>query len=215
MVSELGWLQGPITTARLLEMLEWRPRRMQLSAEWPDPLHPPSTPGKDWSLTLPFAETLRNAFQLMCPVSTIGMRVSKGRCWTYLNGTSIDEAPLESVRGWLQTVGRYVALRDCLALSFALDYDRQGGDPKKPQSEVGGLRGRAKPYQRNATPDAFAAARELAVRLLSFVEALPPYAEVNGIVAMPPSDPNKAFDLPSCLGNLMSRKLKIANLSPM
>jgi hypothetical protein len=159
-------VQAPISDERILEMLGWAPRRMQLSREWPTPLHEPEAVGKDWCLTLPFRETLGNAFECMCPVETIGLRESKGRCWTYLRDSSWDDTPVRTVQEWLSVVGQYVAIRDCLALSFALNYDHDGGDPGRPQTDVGALRSRAKPYDNAPTDQTYAAADFLAQKLL-------------------------------------------------
>lgn len=41
-------------------------------------------------------------------------------------------------------------MKDFLAISFALDYDRHGGSPQKSQTEIGVLRALAKPYRDSA-----------------------------------------------------------------
>jgi Phosphoribosyl transferase domain len=205
--------QPPITDERIMEMLQWAPRRVQLSAQWPTPLHAPERPGRDWCLTLPFEETLANAFTCMCPVDTIGFRQSNGRSWTYLRNTSQDDAAVQTVREWLSVVGRYVAIRDCLAVSFAVEYDREAGDPERPQTEVGLLRSRAKPYDNAPTDDTYRAASLLAERVLAFINDITCYQGADAIVAMPPSDPAKPFDLPTRLASMLAEGLGIPSLS--
>jgi hypothetical protein len=56
---DFGPVQHQITKERIEEMIAWRPRRMKLLLEWPEPLHGPQTPENDWNLLLPFCETLK------------------------------------------------------------------------------------------------------------------------------------------------------------
>jgi len=77
-------------------------------------------------VVFPFSETLQNAFNQMSSVRHIGFRSGKGRCFTFLKTQDPEE--IDSVRAVIDKIGKYVAVRDCLALSFALDYDREGGD---------------------------------------------------------------------------------------
>jgi hypothetical protein len=103
------------------------------------------------------------------------------------------------VKDWLSKIGPYVAIRDCLALSFALDYDRENGDPNRSQTRIGALRSRAKPYDSQPSSDTFLAADELIDFCLKFIEDVDCYKDVDAIVSMPPSDPRKLFNLPSYL----------------
>ncbi len=193
---DLGPEQAGITKERIREMVTWRPRRMQLIHEWPNALHEPDTPERDWSMVLPFCETFRNTFNSMCPVESIGLRESKGRCFTFLPDAKYTDETLEHVRQWLATVGHYVAIRDCLALSFALDYDREEGNPEKPQTMIGALRTRAKPYDGQPKADTLIAADELIDACLEFIKSITCYQDIDVVVAMPPSDPTKPFNLP-------------------
>jgi hypothetical protein len=200
LIIDLGPQQLPITKDRIQEMITWRPRRMKLNTEWPDALHPPDKPEKDWSLVLPFCETLRNSFDSMCLANTIGLREGRGgRCFTFITDTKNNGEDLEKVRQWLEKIGPYVAIRDCLALSYAIDYDREGGSPKRPQTKIGTLRSVAKTYGATPTRDTFTAANALIEACLEFIERVNCYKGVDIIVGVPPSDPNKPFNLPSYL----------------
>jgi predicted amidophosphoribosyltransferase len=55
----------------------------------------------------------------------------------------------------------------------------------------------AKPYDKPATEEHRAAARELARRMCKFVSAMPFYRDVDGFIAIPSSNPDKAFSLPA------------------
>ncbi len=190
-------------------MIAWRPRRMKLLLEWPEPLHGPQTPENDWNLLLPFCETLKNAFEKMCSVHNIGLRETRtgNRCFTFFPCVEERSAEFEQIKDCLNILGSYVAIRDCLALSFALDYDREGGKPGNPRTTIGRLRKRAKTYGGPPTKDTFAAADELIQACLEGLQELTCYDSATCVVAMPPSDPEKGFDLPEYLAAGISRGL--------
>lgn len=201
--------QDLITIERIQEMINWHPRRMKLSTEWPEPLHKPRKPLDDWSLVLPFCETLGNAFELMCAVQHIGIRAGGGRCYTFLK----DDNEIEKVEEWLDTVGKYVAIKDCLSLSFALDYDKEDGNPDKQQTEIGQLRSRSKPYDSEPTKDTYLASEELSRACIEFFQKMTCYHSATSIVAMPPSRTGKAYDLPKYIAAAMAKSLGIPDLS--
>jgi len=205
--------QEAITKDRIRQMITWKPRRMQLASEWKDVLHEPAKAGQDWSIVLPFCETLQNAFDAMCTVPTIGLRrASTGeRCYTFLTDSNPQE--LDAVRAWVAKVSPFVAIRDCLALSFALDYDRQQGNPNMPQTEVGKLRSRAKPYEKAVTADVRAAARELSAACLKTLKSLKCYEVADTVAAMPPARTDKEFDLPQTLAAEICRRWSRPDLS--
>ena len=211
MIVDFGPSQHPIAREGILRMLTLTPRRMKLSREWPEALHPPKPDQEDWSLVLPFCETLRNAFTA-CPVDSIGLRISRAgnRCYTFLR--EADDKSLEQVREWLSAVGGYVALRDCLSQSFALDYDRIDGNPDNAQTVVGALRTRAKPYNAEPTDDTYKAADKLAGACSGFLDTVESYHDVDVVVAMPPSRPDKSFDLPRYLAEKLSAALGKPNM---
>jgi hypothetical protein len=193
-------LQNAITAAAIQGMLTLRPRRMQLATEWKTPLHPPRGEHTSWTLLLPFCETLANAFAVMCDVPGSGLApVKDQRCHAFLDDAASNPASLDEVRAWMDAVGPYVAIRDCLSMSFALDYDKERGDPAKPVTRIGALRGRAKPYDKAPTADTLEAAQALVDECLAFLGRVTAYESATAVVAMPPSRPDKPFDLPSYL----------------
>ena len=195
-------LQNPITEDRIREMLGWRPRRMQLGTQWQEALHPPSARYSNWTLVLPFCETFRNAFHLMRPANSSGlMSVKDCRCMAFLNDANDNPETLDRVRRWVASVGRFVAVRDCLAMSFAIDYEREGGDPNRPQAHVGALRSRAKTYGAEPTPDSLSAAGDLARACIDFLATVTCYELADCVVGMPPSDPEKNYNLAAHLAD--------------
>ncbi len=188
--------------------------RRQLSTEWRDALHPPESPEKDWRVVLPFPNSFKNAYFSMCVTNTHPFDASAGRLCLFLRGTGSDTEPPAEVTEWLETVGKYVAMKDFLALSFALDYEREGGNPKRAQTKIGALRAQAKPYgSQTATKGTTAAADALVELCLSFLKEMSCYKSSNCVVAMPPSDPVKEYNLPRYLATRIAEEWGRENLS--
>jgi hypothetical protein len=188
--------------------------RRQLRTEWPRTLYAPQQPDKNWSIVLPFANTYENAFGSMCDVRFYAYHGKEDRLVIFLNGTEGDaEPPAEAVE-WVEKVGHPLAMKDFLAISFALDYDRHGGNPQKPQTEIGELRTQAKPYGGTAaTKQTKEAADELVEHCVTFLSEMVCYSSADCIVAMPPSDPAKAFNLPRYLAKRIAEKWGREDLS--
>ena len=91
-------------------------------------------------------------------------------------------------------------------MTFALDYEREDGDPNEPQTDVGALRAKAKPYNREApaTDGNLVAAGRLADRLSDFVGAIECYQRAEVVCAVPPSDPARRFHLAGFLAKRVS-----------
>ena len=188
--------------------------RRQLKTEWPKTLYPPSQPDKNWSIILPFANTYENAFGSMCEVSFHPHLAKEDRLIIFLNGTEGDaEAPAEAM-AWVEKVGHPVAMKDFLAISFALDYDRHGGSPQKSQTEIGALRAQAKPYGGSAaTAQTKEAADKLVQHCLTFLNNMGCYESADCIIAMPPSDPSKTYNLPRHLAKRIAKEWGREDLS--
>ncbi len=203
---DFGPRQGPITEERIREMVQWTPRRMKLSAEWKEALHAPTGSSKNWSLVLPFPETFQNSFQATCSdVNHYAHLGKNNRCVIFLNDSEWDKKSVERAKAWIASVADYVAIRDCLSASFALDYRMEDGDPQKSKTIVGELCRKAKPYA-GLTYDP-AAAKELAESCVEFLAKVDCYDSVDCVVAMPPSRPDKPFDLPYYLAVEVASKL--------
>lgn len=189
--------------------------RRQLRTEWPKSLYAPEKPEGNWRIILPFANTYKNAFLTMCDgINSQPFNKDGGRLIIFLNGTEGDgEAPKEAAE-WVEKVGDPVAIKDFLALSFALDYDREGGNPQKPQTKIGTLRGQAKPYGgATATLQTKAAADQLVEHCVEFLNTMTCYESADCIVSMPPSDPTKPFNLPRYMAKNIARKWGREDLS--
>jgi len=189
--------------------------RRQLRTEWPKTLYGPEKPEDNWRIVLPFPNTYKNAFLTMCDgINAHPHHKDGGRLTIFLNGTEGDAEPPREAVEWVEKVGDPVAIKDFLAISFALDYDREGGNPLKPQTKIGVLRGQAKPYGgAAATLQTKAAADQLVDHCVNFLNTMTCYKSTDGIVAMPPSDPSKAFNLPRYLAKNIAKKWGREDLS--
>jgi hypothetical protein len=202
-----GPTQNAITEELIREMVQWTPRRMKLAAEWKDVLKPPKAGGDNWSLVLPFQETFENAFRAMCSdVNHYAHAGKGGRCIIFLNDSQTGESCVEKAKEWITTVEDHIAIRDCLSISFAMDYRTKGGDPQGPRTATGELCRKAKPYDADGKYDR-AAARQLAQNCVEFLKKVTCYDSADCIVAMPPSRPDKPFDLPRYLAGKIASAL--------
>ena len=128
--------QGGTIRARINTMLE-PPRRWRL-ADWDNkPLKAPGEFGgnPDWNLSFPFIETFVPAFEVVSKVDHVRFAAGVGGgllCYTFLKNTT--DRQINQVKAWLGAIRTRVAIRDCLHVSFALDYDREGGDPSRDSS---------------------------------------------------------------------------------
>ena len=145
----------------------------------------------------------------------VELRESSGgtRFYAFIDGTSESDEPPISIKEILELVGQYVVIRDCLALSFAINYDRENGNPDNPQTVLGKLRSQAKTYGKPAFPAVIAAADELSKHCVDALRTLSCYSSASCMVAMPPSDPAKPFDLPRYLVDKISVELDLGNFS--
>ena len=192
-------VQYPIGEQDIGLLPNLKPRRFKLCTEWPTPLHEPSERGCDWALILPFRETFYNSFLSMTEIRHIDHDAKSGKLCLFLPDADDDEGIRMEAIAWTQRVGKYVAIRDNLALSFALNYEREDGNPNKPQTEVGRLRARAKPYDAKPTADTQIAAGLLVRKCDEFLRDIDCYGLADSVVAMPGSSPIKSFDLPTYL----------------
>lgn len=213
-----GPTQNEITEQHISEMLSLHPRRMKYSVEHSGlyGLRPPYREGSDWSVRFPFQETYRNAFDAVCFMEHDGIRVDdKGRCYAYLTDTCSHEEPPERPFACCEALGRYVAIRDLMALSFALDYDRETGNPSAEYTQVGRLRNQAKPRD-GSEPEREEyrqGVKGLHSLVTKFLDDMMCYSSVDSVVAMPSSNPARKYNVPKHLAYLLNRDRGILNLS--
>ncbi len=203
--------QPRITREGILQMIALTPRRCKLSIEGRKIVHEPTEEGKDWSVRLPFCQTFRNAFHSMCHIDCNWMKEGNGNCYTYLKNE--DDETFAAIDEWIYDVGQYVVLRDFLALSFALDYGYENGNPNNSKTRIGKLRSKAKPYESAPTSETFESADEIFQHCMQFISDIHCYNDVDAVVAMPPSKPDKIFDLPLYLVEKISKEWGKLDLS--
>lgn len=188
--------------------------RHRLETDWRTVVYKPQSENQDWSLILPFPNTYQNAFAAMCKTQAWPHVAANGRLCLFLKGIDREAGPPQEVHDWIARVGKYVAMKDMLALSFALDYEREDGDPNLRQTDIGSLRAQAKPYgSQVVTGQTKAAAEKLVERCVAFLKEMTCYRSANCVVAMPPSDPSKAYNLPRYLAARIAKELELEDLS--
>lgn len=194
--------QVPISREAIEEMIRLTPRRRRL-CDLDQPLKRPGQFGDDWNLSFPFQETFVPAFNAACAVDHIPFR-SKSGTFTYTYLKDASEEQIQQIERWLSVVSHRIAIRDRLAVSFALDYDREDGDPKKRQTEIARLRTEAKRYDGGRASAAnIEAAKLLACKCVEFLHEVRSYNVADCVVGAPPSRVDKPYDLPRTLAALI------------
>ena len=213
---ENNFLKQNLITLKSIEALkDLEPRRFKLSMFDEPPLKPPLTLGswqRDWNLIFPFKETYVPAFEEMCDINHVPFlsKEDKPARFTFL--PDVTDKEIEEVETFIEKISKYVAIRDCLALSFALDYDKEEGNPKNERTFIGQLRYEAKPYNADPTPKTFLAANKLIRRCARFLSEMTCFDSADAIVAIP-KNIGKTFDLPTYLAEGIAKKVELKNLS--
>lgn len=194
-------IQPTITKDLIGEMLKMRPRRCRIVDK--SPLRAPTQVGAQHRLNFRFRETFENVLAA-CPVAHTEVRVgSRGDIYSYLR---CDHDGIAQVKVWLAGMERLVVCRDLLAISLALDYDREGGDPDKPHTLVAQQRKVAKPYDRAPNDACYAAANHIAGLMMDAINKVGPFAAADLVIPMPPSSPRKDYDLPRLLAQQIAAR---------
>ena len=114
--------------------------------------------------------------------------------WCYL-----DRNGIEAAEEWERNQGTLIYLRDCLSLSIALDrnlVDNESGQ----YTPIGNLENKGKNHQDQQSIN------ELAEIVSGKIQSLPYYKDADFICSVPPS-PDKDFDLPSVVTDLVSTRI--------
>lgn len=202
--------QMPIDDADLVNL---DIHRHQLSASWQNAIKPPIA-GGNYCLLLPFPETFENAFTSMYTREYRANHAAGGRLQLWLNDSAGEDEPPEEATAWVETVGKYVAMQDRLAISFAIDFTCKGGNPNEAKTPIAILRRAAKPYGNEVVnKEHHGAAKLLAEKCVAVLNELTCYNVVDCVVAVPPSDPEKAYSLPKVLSAAISKARGIENFS--
>ena len=171
-------------------------------ADGPVPVYPRNPANQDLLLLITgsthYKAILGRAFPNLYFSSAFPDRFGNFSCGTYIrNPAPQDEVGLQALCGLLQ---RAVCMEDdldeCFALAFHTQTSAAGGYERSP---IGQLVRTAKPYNRAGSPGDRLRAAELAVLLSAFIQEHPTYRRANLIVAVPPSNTDKDFDLPALL----------------
>jgi phosphoribosylpyrophosphate synthetase len=139
-------------------------------------------------------------------------RFAEASCGTYFRSISKEE--LHAVRQFIESLRPCVVIKDFTSASLALGYRaRKSASGDLEATELGQLMRDAKPYNEAPTEDHRRYGTELARRMWTFVNAMPFYRDVDGFVAVPPSDPAKAFSIPRGFAYCLAKHTGKADLS--
>jgi hypothetical protein len=156
-------------------------------------------PGGDlrimWTGVHDYADLICTAFPSVRFSSVFEDRFGKFDWGVFAKGVSAaDEAVIRTFCGML---GSAVWLRDDLDQSFALSMHGNYVGGSYQRTPMGQLVYDAKPYSMSGSVGSTAKADELAAHMATFIRSNPAYRAALAVAAVPPSNPNKPFDLPT------------------
>ena len=210
-LEDMRFHQPGITPEKIQAMLT-SPRRRRLTPKWQG-LREPYAEGGDWNLAVPFKPYGTAFDEVFWPnINHIGWREGNNHTYyTYLK--DVDEDELEKIRAWVEKMRGWIGIRDCLPISFALDFDRKDGNPDLERTEIGKLREAAKPYERSPNNSHYKAAEKLAENCIVFLNRVGCYNSLDSVIAVPPSSPEKGFSLPAIVASHIAKEWERDDLS--
>lgn len=184
---------------RMFEEQKGKEPHRRCFAQHPD-IHQPAT-GNPY-FRPPFPDSIMPIFE-----AQTGMRLladyGSSRCFCYLN-TPEEET---TVRGWIESQGSRIFLRDCLSCSIALGMNKD--DPTaSTRTPLGQLEYEAK------TNNNEAAIVALSEHLATTIASLPLYNSTPFIVAVPARPGKTNPDLPTELAKRVAESFKLTDLTP-
>lgn len=109
----------------------------------------------------------------------------------------IPPAVQQRIKDFLEVLTVAICIEDDLTECFALDFHSEIGPAGPRRTVMGQLVYEAKPYRPGT--GSTTKADELAGLMSVFIQGHPTYAAADVLIAVPPSNPNKPFDLPTYL----------------
>lgn len=117
------------------------------------------------------------------------------------------------VRKFCNALSNALWLKDDLDQSFALAIHGSYPNGQFQRSPMGDLVYGAKPYDKPVTETHRAYAQQIASSMVAFIESCPIYKSADAIAAVPPSNPDKLFDLPTYIVAEIARLTKKTDVS--
>ena len=213
MVNTPGWvqpgqkpwpLQPQITLEKVQRLVSQTRRRWRLKDDWPTVLREPAEPGDDWGVTLPPEATFWNVLTwAQLPIAGPN-NTSGGNIGGYL----LEDSYLPEVKRRLEKVGAIIRIRDCLAMSFALDYTHEDG-PKSPYTDLYQTLVATDPGQGTSVDERMRHAHRMVNQLEAFVRRMNCYEAAQIVTAVPSKNPAADFHLPVWLADQLSERLNM------
>lgn len=130
---------------------------------------------------------------------------------TYIDTRVADDSIYTQIERLLNLLCTHIYIQDDLTETFALDYHTKLSSNGYSRTEIGELVYQAKPYNRPQNPTNIDNAKKLSQFFIEFIQTHPSYYRAELILATPPSNATKLFNLPNYLVDIISNNLGITN----
>ncbi|TET33055.1 MAG: ComF family protein [Planctomycetota bacterium] len=123
--------------------------------------------------------------------------------------TGCSSVRVEEIESFLLLLLGRINIHDGLTECYALDYHKKPADGGKLERTLVGKTVRtAKPYDREWNRGSRHAGEVIADWMAEFASAHPAYADADLVTSVPPSNPEKDFDLPAFLAEEVAARLR-------
>ena len=213
MVDTSGWEllgqqpwpeQSQISLDKVQGLVDLTPRRWRFKEDWPDALHTPDETGGDWGVTLPAKQPYWNVLSYdQLPIAGPNKIAGIG-----VGGYLSEESQLSEFKRRIEGMGTFVGIRDCLAMSFALDFTHQGG-PDTPSADLYQTLIATEPAGGTSADERMRHAQVLVDQLGAFIQMMDCYKAAQIVTAVPSKDPATDFHLPVWLADQLAGRLNM------
>ena len=120
----------------------------------------------------------------------------------------MEDSYLPEVKRRIENMGTFIGIRDCLAMSFALDFTHEGG-PHTPPTDTYRTLTATEPPQETSADELMSHAHRLVDQLEAFIQMMNCYQAAQIVTAVPSKNPATDFHLPVWLANQLAGRLNM------
>ena len=125
-----------------------------------------------------------------------------------IGGFLLKDSCLPEAKRRIENMGAFIGIRDCLAMSFALDFTHQGG-PDTPNADLYQTLIATDPAQGTSVGERMRHARQLVDQLGVFIQRMNCYEAAQIVTAVPSKNPATDFHLPVWLADQLAGRLNM------
>ena len=127
---------------------------------------------------------------------------------TGIGGFLLEDSYESEFKRRIENLSAFIGIRDCLAMSFALDYTHENG-PNTPYTDLYQALVATEPAEGTSADERMRHARRLMDQLEVFIQRMDCYGDAQILTAVPSKDPATDFHLPVWLADQLAGRLNM------